>query len=281
MADAADPRSSYVALDGLRLHLLEWGAPDAAPIVLLHALGALVTAHDWDGFAAAMQGTHRVIAPDQRGFGLSDRMSAYTFELMARDLAQIVEFLDLDRFTLIGHSMGGYVAAVYAEACPDRLGQLVLEDTVPPRDGRRIDRTDDLPWEFDGFDELLAFARQQGLRASDDELLARFAHATRTVDGGRVAFRLDPALPPAILAQLADPDPAWWRDLSRIAVPALIVRGADSPVLDAEQASLAAAAIASCRVVEVPRAGHSVHHDNPTGFLEAVRSFLRPADAVG
>ena len=274
MATAAGPRSSYAALDGLRLHYLEWGAPDAPTLVLLHALGALVTAHDWDGFAAAMQGTHRVIALDQRGFGLSDWMPAYSFELMAQDLAQLVERLDLDRFTLIGHSMGGYVASLYAEACPDRLGRLVLEDTVPPREGRRIDRTADLQWEYAGFDEFLAFARQQGLQASDDELRVRYVHATRTVEGGRVAFRLDPVVPPAILAQLADPEPTWWHDLAQIGVPTLIVRGADSPVLDAEQVTLAAVAITNCRVVEVPHAGHSVHDDNPTGFLEAVRDFL-------
>ena len=88
MATADGPRSSYVALDGLRLHYLEWGPPDAPTLVLLHALGALVTAHDWEGFAAAMQGTHRVIAPDQRGFGLSDWTPTYSFRLMAQDLAQ-------------------------------------------------------------------------------------------------------------------------------------------------------------------------------------------------
>ena len=274
MAAAAGPRSSYAALDGLRLHYLEWGASEAPTLVLLHALGALVTAHDWDGFAAAMQDTHRVIAPDLRGFGLSDWMPAYSFELMAQDTAQLVERLDLDRFTLIGHSMGGTVASLYAAAGPDRLGRLVLEDTVPPREGRRVDRPGDVQWEFAGFDELLAVARQQGIQASDDELRVRFVHATRTLEGGRVAFRLDPTVPPAILAQLAHPDPTWWRDLAQISVPTLIVRGADSPVLDAEQVTLAAAAITNCRVAEVVHAGHSVHSDNPTGFLEAIRGFI-------
>jgi pimeloyl-ACP methyl ester carboxylesterase len=104
----------------------------------------------------------------------------------------------------------------------------------------------------------------------------RFTHATRTLDGGRVAFRLDPAVPPAILAQLAGPDPTWWTGLAQIGVPTLIVRGADSPVLDAEQVTLAAAAITDCRVAEVLHAGHSVHYDNPTGFLVLQRGLQRP-----
>lgn len=274
MAAAAGPRSSYAALDGLRLHYLEWGAPDAPTLVLLHALGALVTAHDWDGFAASMQSTHRVIAPDQRGFGLSDWTPTYSFQLMAQDLAQLVERLELDSFSLIGHSMGGTVACLYAEAAPDRLRRLVLEDTVPPRDGRRNERPADVQWAFAGFDELLAVARQHGLQGNDAELRARFAPATRWLDGGRIAFRLDPAVPPAILAQLADPDPSWCRELARIGVPTLIVRGADSQVLDIERVTLAAATITECRVVEVSDAGHSVHFDNPTGFLDAVCGFL-------
>src|SRR5215472_6792980 len=136
MATAASPRSSYAELDGLRIHYLEWGAPDAPTLLLLHALGALVTAHDWNGFAAAMHDTHRVIAPDQRGFGLSDWMPAYSFQLMAQDLAQLVEYLDLRSFSLIGHSMGATVACLYAESGSDRLPRLVLEDTVPPREAR-------------------------------------------------------------------------------------------------------------------------------------------------
>jgi esterase len=105
-----------------------------------------------DYVAASLQTTYRVIVPDQRGFGLSDRTPAYSFELMAQDLAQLVDRMVLDGFTLIGHSMGGTVASRYAEEGPDRLGRLVLEDTVPPRESRRIDRADDVQWEFAGFD---------------------------------------------------------------------------------------------------------------------------------
>jgi esterase len=274
MATTAGPRSAHADLDGRRLHYLEWGALDAPALVLLHGLGALATAHVWDGFAAVMQSTHRVIAPDQRGFGLSDRTPAYSFQLMAHDLARLVDRLELDSFGLVGHSMGGTVACLYAETGPERLRRLVLEDTVPPREGVRTERPTGVQWEFAGLDELLAAMRRHGLQGGDDELRALAAPATRSLDGGRVAFRLDPAVTPAILAQLADPDPAWWRDLGRIGVPALIVRGADSQALDAERATLAAAAIGDCRVVEVPGAGHTVHGDNPAGFLDAVRGFL-------
>jgi len=274
MTATSAPRSSYADLDGLRLHYLEWGAPDAPPLVLLHALGALVTAHDWEGVAAAMRGTHRVIAPDQRGFGASDRAAAYSFQLMVRDLELLVDRLDLDQLALVGHSMGGTVACLYAESRPERLRRLVLEDTLPPQEGRPLQPADNPPWEFSGLDELLAVARAHGVQGADDELRARLARATRPLDGGRVAFRLDPAVPPAIRAQLADPDPAWWRDLPRIEVPTLIVRGADSPVVDPERAALAATAIPDCRVVDVARAGHHVHADNPTDFLEAVRPFI-------
>ena len=274
MSTARVRRSAYTDLDDLRLHFLEWGKRDAGPLVLLHGAGTLATAHVWDAFATAMQGTHRVIAPDQRGFGSSDHAHAYSFELMASDLEQFVERLELDAFSLVGHSMGGTVAAIYAERRPAGLRRLVLEDTVPPREGLRLEGQPGAPWEFADMYELFAAARQNGIRGTDDELRERFEPAVRRLDGGRVTFRADRAVLPAIRAQLAEPDPAWFRDLAKIGVPTLVVRGATSGALSAEALAAAAAIIPDCRTVEVANAGHVVHDDNPADFLAAVRAFL-------
>jgi pimeloyl-ACP methyl ester carboxylesterase len=274
MSTARVRRSADADLDDLRLHYLEWGERDAPALVLLHGAGALATAHVWDAFATAMQGSHRVIAPDQRGFGSSDHAHAYSFELMARDLSQFVQRLELGAFSLVGHSMGGTVAAIYAERGPAGLRRLVLEDTVPPREGLRLEGQPGAPWEFADMGELFAVARENGIRGTDEELRERFEPAVRRLDGGGVGFRADRAVLPAIRAQLADPDPAWFRDLAKIGVPTLVVRGAASAALSAEALAAAAAIIPDCRTVEVANAGHVVHDDNPAGFLAAVRAFL-------
>lgn len=274
MTRTTGPRDAHADLGGWRLHYLEWGRPEAPPVVFLHALGALVTAHHWDAIAAAMQDRYRVIVPDQRGFGLSDWQQAYSFQLMAHDLAELVERLELDGLILVGHSMGGTVACLYAETRPAALQRLILEDTVPPRAAQRIGPRPALRWEFADVSELVAVARANGRTDPEDELRRLIDHAVRRLPDGRVAFRLDPAVPTAILGQLADPDPAWWRDLPSIAVPTLILRGATSQVVDVNLAGAAATAILACQVVEVPGAGHDIHADQPTAFVEAIRAFL-------
>lgn len=73
-----------------------------------------------------------VVALDQRGHGQSDWSAEYSFELLRDDLAAFVDALGLKRFSLIGHSMGGTVSYLYAEAHCSRLERLVIEDTPPP-----------------------------------------------------------------------------------------------------------------------------------------------------
>jgi esterase len=274
MSTADVRRSAYVDLADVRLHYMEWGERDAPAVVLLHGAGALATAHVWEAFATSIRGTHRVIAPDQRGFGSSEHAHVYSFELMVRDLEQFVERLELNTFSLVGHSMGATVAAIYAERGPPELRRLVLEDTVPPREGLRLEVRPGIPWEFADMDELLAVVRQNGLLGTDDELRERFDPAVRVLDGGRVVFRADRAVMSAIRAQLAEPDPAWFGDLARIGVPTLVVRGAASEALSAEALAAAGTLIPDCRTVEVANAGHVVHDDKPADFLAAVRGFL-------
>jgi pimeloyl-ACP methyl ester carboxylesterase len=274
MSTARVPRSAHVDLADVRLHYLEWGERDAPGVVLLHGAGALATAYVWDAFAIAMRDTHRVIAPDQRGFGSSDHASVYSFELMVRDLERFVERLELNTFSLIGHSMGAMIAAIYAERGPAELRRLVLEDMVPTREGQRSEGRPNVRWEFADMDELLALVRQDGLPGTDEELRERFDPALRRLDSGRVAFRADRAVQSAVRAQLAEPDPAWFRDLAKIGAPTLVVRGAASGALSSEALAAAAALIPDCRTVEVANAGHIVHDDNPADFLAAVRGFL-------
>jgi pimeloyl-ACP methyl ester carboxylesterase len=120
----------FIDLQGLSFRYWELGLAEAAPVALLHALGA--GADDWLDIGRALSDHWRVIAFDQRGHGGSARPGQYSFELMRDDLATLVAALELVDPILIGHSMGGSVAYLYAEAFPDRVRRLVIEDTPPP-----------------------------------------------------------------------------------------------------------------------------------------------------
>jgi esterase len=97
-----------IELDGGSFRYREAGASTAAPVVLLHQLGR--DAHDWDTVSAALADRFRVLALDLRGHGESPRAPPFTFEQMRDDVVRFADALRLERFSLVGHSMGGTVA---------------------------------------------------------------------------------------------------------------------------------------------------------------------------
>jgi pimeloyl-ACP methyl ester carboxylesterase len=130
----------HVQAGGVRLAYRTWGPAGAPPAVLLHALGE--QSSDWAVVAAALTPRARVYAPDLRGHGASDWAGSYTIEQLTTDLAAFLDALDLDRVALVGHSVGGPPAYLYAARHPDRVARLVLEDPAPPwpRAPRTVDR---------------------------------------------------------------------------------------------------------------------------------------------
>jgi len=145
------------------------GERDAPPMVLLH--GGANDHTTWDGVLPSLAQTHHVYALDQRGHGQSSRTDAYSFELMRDDLLGFLDALGLDRVVLVGHSMGGNVAWLFAQDHAERLTRLVIEDVAPNRPG---DPSVTIPPRPDDWDRPFAY-----------EALA------------------------AVMAQLNDPDPAW------------------------------------------------------------------------
>ncbi|MBZ0302286.1 MAG: alpha/beta hydrolase [Anaerolineae bacterium] len=121
--------SRWVTANGLRLHVQDWSGPGAPRLVLLHGLAS--SSRMFDLIAPNLAAHFRVIAPDQRGHGLSDKpASGYDFETIARDLDALLDavFPDPRPVALVGHSWGAYTTLYYAATRPDRLAQAVLLD---------------------------------------------------------------------------------------------------------------------------------------------------------
>ena len=117
-------------MGGIRLAYQVSGAPDAAPMLLLHALGKRATT--WAPVTGRFAAHYRVFAPDLRGHGGSEWPGTYSFQLMRDDVAGLLDQLGLREVTLVGHSMGGAVAYLVAMARPDRVERLIIEDFTPP-----------------------------------------------------------------------------------------------------------------------------------------------------
>jgi pimeloyl-ACP methyl ester carboxylesterase len=120
-----------IASNGIQIHVTEQGSGDL-PVVFLHYWGG--SSRTWDGVIAALPRPYRTIATDHRGWGKSDApASGYGLADLADDVQGVIEALNLERFALVGHSMGGKVAQLLASRRPKGLVGLVLVAPSPPQ----------------------------------------------------------------------------------------------------------------------------------------------------
>ncbi|WP_405057965.1 alpha/beta fold hydrolase [Kribbella sp. NBC_01505] len=217
-----------ISLSAGEFEYADTGDPAAPPVVLLHGLSG--NSSRWDLVAPELAKHRRVLALDQRGHGASVRAASYSFEAMRDDLLEFVDALGLQTFLLVGHSMGGTVAALFAEHHSDRLTGLVLVDAPPP-DGDGDWTIPPRPTEDPGFDWNCL---------------------------------------PAIFAQLTAPDPSYLSDLRNIAVPTLILGGGSTSPVPQQKLADAAALIPDCTLTTIEGAGHNIHQTRPIELLAAL-----------
>jgi len=275
-------RESKLTVHGLQLHLTEWGAADAQPVVMLHGIRGY--GETFVGVAQALQPGCRVIALDQRGRGQSDwdPQRRYDTATYVADLLAVVDQLGLARFDLLGHSMGGINAIVFAAQHPQRVRRLVIEDAGPgafenSAGARRIQQElATTPEGFASWEDATAFMRALRPSVSEDARQQRLHSMLKPLQGGAWTWRYDHA---GIAATRLNPDPARVVDLRafvpQIQCPTLVVRGGRSDYLQPEMAQAMCESNPRLRWAEVPEAGHYIHDDQPELFNRLVCDFLR------
>jgi pimeloyl-ACP methyl ester carboxylesterase len=208
---------------------------------------------------------------------------------MVADVERALSALGVERLVLIGHSLGGRIATLFAGRHPERLAGLVIVDVGPEVDARgklRI-RMDVESQPEPVFDSVAEYARALSLAypAARPDALQRMAqHGLRKRDDGRYVLKMDPALrgsfsssetPEQASAREKEMEQAQWDALRRIPCPTLVVRGAASDILSPDVADrMVEDVLPKGRLAVVARAGHSVMTDNPDGFREAVNAFV-------
>jgi esterase len=267
------PKDRVVKSGDLSFHYLEWGNPDAVPIVLLHGLCS--NAHYWDFFARNVAPEYHLFALDQRGHGDSDWAESYSPRDYVLDLEAFVGSLKLAKFVLIGHSMGGINAIIYAARHPDQVRALVIVDIGPeiPCAGlKRIERERiSEPETFGSEEEAISYMIKLEPRQPHDFIRHQMKFALRREKRGRFTFKYDKEL---LNTELRSP--SWlWEHVMQIICPALVIQGAESDMLVPEVARTVADCMASGSLIHVAGAGHSLVGDNPEAFEAAVRDFLR------
>ncbi|MGW8768491.1 alpha/beta fold hydrolase [Streptomyces sp. NPDC055815] len=215
--------------------------------------------------------THRVIAPDLRGYGatpLGATTGSTGLGAFAEDLVALLDSLEIEECVLAGLSMGGQIAMELVRRHPERVRGLVLADTFPAaetEDGKKARNA--------MADRLL----REGMRGYADEVLDRMVapyntHAAPHVH--RMMCATDPVAAAAALRGRAE-RPDYRETLTTVAVPALVVVGRDdtyTPVADAEEMH---ALLPHSTLTVIERAAHLPNLERPEEFDAALDTFLR------
>ncbi|MCH2169339.1 alpha/beta hydrolase [Myxococcota bacterium] len=284
-----EPHSRRIrAAHGLELHLLEWST-EGVPMLLLHGFGN--EAHLWDDFAPKVAPHYRVLALDQRGHGDSDHdpESRYDVHSMVEDVEALTRALDIDRLVIIGFSMGGRVATLFAGRHPERMAGLVIVDIGPEVDPRGTTRIrgeieEDRSPRFASIEEYAAQLSLHYPAGQRDALLRMARYGLKPCNDGMFELKIDPALR-GVGVTADDPTQAaeheqaqsreMWDALARIPCPTLVIRGAASDILSPEVADrMVDEVLQNGQLAIVPQAAHSVATDNPAEFTQAVCDFV-------
>ena len=264
------PVDRDVVVNGLKLHVLDWGGEGRTPLVLLH--GFTGNAHAWDTLSIALQPRFHVYAVDQRGHGDSDPAEVYNPAVAFDDISGIVDQLGLQSFVLVGLSMGGRNAMYYTAKRPGKIQKLVIVD-IGPEISKRAAQPSSGPPEPDTW-ESIEQAAQHLYRGNPYPGIHYYrwvaSHSLKQRPDGAIVWKWHPS----VKERRSQLDLDWWALLRTIAPPTLVLRGESSPILDRDVAERMAKELPNGRFVEIPRAVHTLHEDNPEAVLSALGEFL-------
>jgi len=285
MAPPVVARDLFVEANGLRHHLVVKGSPAAPQVIMIHGLAG--QAHTFDAIATHLAQKYHVYCLDVRGRGESEwgPPDGYHMQNYLADLEAVREALSLEKFALVGTSMGGLITMNYAAAHPGRVRRAVLNDVGPEIDPAGAQRilayVGHAPEAFKDLRAVVKYHKENYapmVAGLSDDRVAEFARwNVRKDENGLYIWKMDPAVrkfatPPAA------PDP--WQTFRAIDCPVLVIRGARSDVLNPAIASRMRESLANCRLVEVPGVGHAPILTEPEA-QEALDEFLAPLGSNG
>lgn len=275
-----------VHANGIELHLAEAGDSNAPLLILLHGFPEF-----WFGWrdymsSLAASGFH-VVAPDQRGYNLSEKprgIDAYQLDILADDIAGLASALGCGTFRIVGHDWGGLVAWSIASRHPSRSERMVVLNAPHPAVWLRAMSSDPDQRRRSGYvrflqlrwlpEVILRLTRYQGL-AKAFATARPDAFTANVMQTYRDAWRV----PGALTAMLN-----WYRAILRrsvpmpvpgtLSTPCLILWGDTDPFGIPRLADQSAALCAEAETIHLPGVGHWINHDARETVLAHLRQFL-------
>jgi len=246
-------------------------------IICLHGRGG--RAETWSDFIQQYGKEYRIIAPDQRGHGLSDKpIAEYTTEEMAEDIIELLNLLKIESVILVGHSMGGavvgYLAAVYpkyvkAVAILDKSAAGPVRANKLPLDKSQLSDplTKEWPLPFATLNEAMNFIKQVSI--SNLEYQYFMNSLVETVEGYKMMFSSE-----AMAIGTAHYED-WFHLLPSIKCPVLLIRAKGNEAISDEDFIKMQSLLPNCIAHEMSHSDHNVHLGNKEEFYKNFAGFLK------
>jgi len=283
---------------GVTLNVQMGGTRSGERIVLLH--GFPESHRTWRAVAPALAADFFVVAPDQRGFGASDKpegVDQYRTERIVEDLIALADALEIDRFTLVGHDWGGAVAWLAALRHPDRIKRLVIVNAPHPLVFQKSLIEDEAQR---AASQYISAFRNPGMEAGIaamgfetfyEKTFGSHADLALVPAEEKAAYLADWSAPGALTAMLnwyraseivvpaigeVAEAPAWTgQPFPTLQVPTLVVWGLkDKALLPVQLASLHEV-VADLRTMATAEAGHFIPWEYPEFVVSAIDDFIR------
>jgi len=282
-----EPISHYYYSHRLRLHFWDWGQDDKPALLLVH--GGLDHARNWDWVARALRDEYHVYAVDLRGHGNSQWAPGALYSIAEHilDLSALADIINAFPIYLIGHSLGGIVASLYAGIYPDRVKKLVSIEGLGPPVGHRVHRPAPEkirdwietvraterrePRSYANLDAAVKRMKEANPHLSEDVARHLTLHGTNWNADGSLIWKFDNYARP--FAPYGQNLQEMAQIFEQISCPTLLFWGMESWASDPETDDRAAK-IKNRRIVKVKNAGHWVHHDQLALFLAETQAFL-------
>jgi non-heme chloroperoxidase len=251
---------------GVRLRYAEQGDPTGHPLILLH--GYSDSWFSYSGVISSLARNYHVYALDQRGHRDSDRpATGYTMAALAADVIAFMDVNGSERATVVGHSMGSFVAQQVVAAAPERVARLVLiSSTTSPHN---IVGISDLARAVDSLVDPVtpAFAREFQVSTIYHPVLDEFLD-----EAVAASVKLPARVCRELMAGMLATDPV--AGLGQSGIPTLILSGdRDSGFPRSEQEALLAAILGAEPKV-YPETGHALHWERAADFVRDLEAFV-------
>ncbi len=232
--------------------------------------------------ASGLETTDLSLIFDQRGHGKSwQPLTGYAPEDYAEDLYLILDELGWEKINLVGHSMGGRNALLFASKFAERLDHLILEDIGPESQAGAADYYEKLlgavPTPFpnkkaakDFF--MNEFPKNTWIRGELQTIgLYMYSNLVDQPDGtADWRFSRSAIIESVLLGRAKD----HWREFSNLSVPTLVMRGANSPDLSSENFQKMVSSNSRVKGAQIANAGHWIHYDQAEEFVRIIKSFV-------